>query len=145
MTAKRRPTASAKHGLTAKSKAKAATRPRAANPDYATIAGRYAHIRIWEHHHQRKVPKGFIVHHGPDPDKRNNTVCKRPRPCPKLDCGNLSVMSRANHIREHRPGRMSGTYIPNKRPNKEHRCTSCGALKSKNGSLCRDCLWSLPK
>lgn len=69
---------------------------------------KYKHVEMWRAHHGiRPDPKVYVVHHK-DGDKKNNSVCDRSAPCPVLDCGNLAILTRADHIREHRPGKMSG-------------------------------------
>lgn len=112
---------------------------RASNPDYISYGRKYAHVAIWEAHHGRPVPPGMIVHHRNE-IKTDNRTCGGPVPCMDYGCGNLEVKTRRDHILEHRPGRMSGTYIPNKKPPKDKpTCATCGKAKSKNGTICRDC------
>lgn len=110
------------------------------NLDYDLWGTRYQHILIWQEHHGIKLdPKVFIIHHK-DEDKRNNTTCGRDDGhCPVLNCGNLAPMTRQDHIREHKPGRMGGRSIPNKAGRKKFFCVNCTIIKSRRGSLCRVC------
>jgi hypothetical protein len=105
---------------------------------YQRFSGRHAHTQMWEQHHGLKVGKGNIVHHKNE-NKRDNRVCSRPAPCPNLKCGNLERKTRAQHILEHKPGRMGGRHIPNKKPKKVYRCKDCGRGKSHKGDRCVDC------
>jgi len=78
------------------------------NPDYESWGSRYAHIEIWRRHHGVNIdPTVYVIHHK-NLDKKDNSVCDEPEPCTVWDCGNLAAMTRADHIREHRPGKMSG-------------------------------------
>lgn len=110
------------------------------NSDYALIGSQYAHVAIWQRHHGVILdPVVFIVHHK-DEDKRNNQTCgDTSGHCPNWACGNLAPMTRADHIREHRPGRMGGRRIPNKQPARVYRCEDCGQEKSRKGRWCRAC------
>jgi len=82
------------------------------NREYDTVVlggkTRYKHIEIWSAHHGIRLDASVFVIHHIDDDKRNNLVCDGPEPCLVLNCGNLAPLSRADHIREHRPGKMSG-------------------------------------
>lgn len=112
-------------------------RARASSP-YPQFRGKDAHVRIYEWHHGRKVAPGYIVHHR-DENKQNNAVCSNPPPCPLDYCGNLESLTRADHILQHRPGRMGGRKIPNKAGSKHYYCSACGREKSRWGDLCRPC------
>lgn len=78
------------------------------NPDYKQVGSRYEHIVIWEAHHGRTYNKRTHIIHHHDENKKNNHVCDRPAPCPVLNCGNLHLLSRREHILQHKPGKMSG-------------------------------------
>lgn len=110
------------------------------NSDYELWGTRYAHILIWQAHHGMRLdPEVFIIHHR-DENKRNNKVCDRDDgKCPVLNCGNLAPMTRADHIREHKPGRMGGRSIPNKAGTRKFFCVNCNTEKSRRGTLCREC------
>lgn len=110
------------------------------NPEYARVGRRYEHIVRWEVHHGTRLDTcEYIIHHR-DGNKRNNTTCEtRDGQCEDFSCGNLAPMTRADHIREHRPGRMGGRQIPNKVPPRTYTCERCGSVKSRNGTLCRQC------
>lgn len=108
------------------------------NPDYETIGSRYAHIEIWSAHHGTRLdPKKWIIHHK-NLNKRDNSVCDGPEPCTDWGCGNLEAMTRADHIREHKPGKMSGPGYPHK-DKLVYRCAVCGKKKSRNGTRCQQC------
>lgn len=79
------------------------------NADYETIGSKYKHVEIWRAHHGFAAdPAIYIIHHK-DGNKRNNEVCAdESGRCLVLNCGNLALMTRADHIREHKPGKMSG-------------------------------------
>lgn len=89
------------------------------NADYVAIDGgsKYEHIEIWSAHHGMRLNTRIFVHHHKNGDKSDNRVCDRESPCPILNCGNLAPMTRADHIREHRPGKMSGAkgYVDTKK------------------------------
>jgi hypothetical protein len=110
------------------------------NPDYETWGTRYKHILIWRQHHGISLdPEVFIIHHR-DENKRNNAVCDRDDgACPVLNCGNLAPMTRPDHIREHKPGRMGGRKIPNRAGRRVFLCVNCKSPKSKRGDYCRQC------
>lgn len=91
------------------------------NTDYELVGGtRYRHVEVWRAHHGMKPdPKIYVIHHK-DGNKRNNEVCTGAAPCPVLDCGNLALLTRADHIREHKPGKMSGQKgLVDKRPRRK--------------------------
>jgi hypothetical protein len=46
-------------------------------------------VVVWETHHKRSVPRGYVIHH-----KDRNPL--------NDDIGNLQALSRADHAREHR-------------------------------------------
>lgn len=113
------------------------------NTDYALVGSRYAHVEIWvAHHGYRPDGKRFIIHHKDD-DKSNNRVCRNTTGlCPNWACGNLALLSRADHIRAHKPGRMGGVSSPNvhSRIRERHFCVQCKREKrSPRGSHCRKC------
>lgn len=110
------------------------------NHDYTLWGSRYAHVEIWRAHHGVILDTEVYVIHHRDHDKKNNTVCSRDDGrCPDWSCGNLGAMTRADHIREHKPGRMGGRKIPNYAGRKRYYCEDCGAEKSRNGRKCRAC------
>lgn len=110
------------------------------NSDYPMIGSQYAHVVIWRGHHGVSLdPDTYIIHHK-NHDKSDPSVCSDDSGhCPTWDCGNLAPMTRADHIREHKPGRMSGERIPNKKGRKQYQCEACGDSKSRRGKLCRAC------
>ncbi len=110
------------------------------NSDYDLIGSQYAHIVIWQAHPGVILDHAkYIIHHK-DHRKRNNRVCSdQSGRCPNWACGNLGAMSRADHIRDHRPGRMGGRKIPNKKPAQRYFCVKCKKEKSRNGEVCRAC------
>lgn len=110
------------------------------NVDYDLIGSEYAHRAIWQQHHGVFLdPDSYIVHHK-DHNKRNNKTCvDTSGHCRNWTCGNLGPMTRADHIREHKPGRMGGRRLPNKQPRQRYYCIKCGWEKSRSGSLCRKC------
>lgn len=110
------------------------------NSAYDLLGSSYAHRAIWQQHHGVWLdPDIYIVHHK-DHNKRNNAVCKDTSGhCLKWSCGNLGPMTRADHIREHKPGRMGGRRLPNKDGKIVHHCKVCGKVKSRVGNLCRPC------
>ena len=115
------------------------------NPDYALIGSKYAHVVIWREHHGAFLDTDLYIIHHRDHNKRNNRVCDREDGrCPNWSCGNLGAMTRADHIREHRPGRMGGRKLPNRAGKQEPpKCVRCGAVKgSRNGTRCRACYLS---
>lgn len=116
-----------------------ASRSSVRNAEYVVVGSQYEHVLLWRQHHGVTLDgREYIIHHK-DHDKEHNEVCDRPAPCPIWDCGNLGAMTRADHIREHRPGRMGGRKIPNKRGKRHYYCIDCGTEKSKHGARCRQC------
>lgn len=114
------------------------------NADYFVIGSQYVHVLLWRKHHGVTLDGDeWIIHHK-NHNKHDNRVCKGPEPCPDWECGNLGAMTRADHIREHKPGRMGGRKIPNKRPRKVYTCVACGAEKSKHGIRCKQCAGRAP-
>lgn len=111
------------------------------NAQYVVVGSQYEHVLLWRQHHRVTLSRDYIIHHK-DHDKQNNVVCDRPAPCPDWQCGNLGAMTRADHIREHRPGRMGGEKIPNKRGKRHYYCIDCGVEKSKHGARCRQCAFN---
>lgn len=108
--------------------------------DYDLWGTRYKHILVWQAHHGLKLdPSVFIIHHKNE-NKRDNSVCERDDgACPVLNCGNLAPMTREDHIREHKPGRMGGRKIPNKAGRRQYLCINCKKPKSRRGQVCRSC------
>lgn len=107
---------------------------------YKKIGSRREHVVRWTvHHGVRLDPKVWVIHHK-NSDKQDNRTCRRPDgTCNVWDCGNLAALTRAEHIRQHRPGRMGGRRIPNRAPPRVYTCEQCGSVKSRNGTLCRVC------
>jgi len=118
---------------------------RARNEDYDVIGSQYAHIFIWRKHHGVYLdPTIYIIHHKNEV-KTDNWTCGGPEPCPIWDCGNLGALTRAEHIRLHKPGRMGGLKIPNKAGKKVYTCSECSGEMSKHGTRCRACYTTNPK
>lgn len=112
---------------------------RGLNADYTIVGSQYEHVLLWRQHHGVTLNGDeYIIHHK-NHDKTDNRVCNKLAPCPDWACGNLGAMTRADHIREHKPGRMGGERLPNKRGRKQYRCIDCGVEKSRNGVRCRRC------
>lgn len=119
------------------------------NVDYRVLGdSSYEHRAVWERHHGVKLGDDYIVHHKNE-RKKDNRVCADsagfPGHCPVWDCGNLAAMTRADHIRDHKPGRMGGSGFPGHAPKRQYACETCGGEMSRNGTRCRSCYLACPQ
>lgn len=76
----------------------------------------YEHILIWQKHHGRKLPRGWVVHHI-DEDPLNNDVT------------NLEAMPHGKHNSLHRL-RIMKSHVVTSCGSEAKKCRACGKTKS---------------